>query len=70
MSDRATLSCCPFCGEPASTELSDDPDRWLRSSLFWVECSDDGCGAEGPTKSSAEEAIEAWNTRMTPGEGP
>jgi Lar family restriction alleviation protein len=59
---------CPFCGGEAGDDyIRKDPGS--DDTSFWVVCDNTDCNAEGPLRKTPEEAIEAWNTRMTPGEG-
>ena len=70
MGEDVKLRECPFCGtEDASLSSSRawNPDP-KRPERFWVECAN--CGAEPfhPTE-DCEEAIAAWNTRVSHKEG-
>lgn len=51
------LEMCPFCGskEIKSMENSD------YNGVYAVECFE--CGANGPSDSTLDAAIEAWNQR-------
>lgn len=44
---------CPWCGGDAAVVDS--------AFMAWVKCGNPDCRAEGPTRMSAAEAIEAWN---------
>lgn len=44
-------TACPWCNEK-NVSLHDDED------MFWCHC--DSCGADGPPKLTAEDAVEAW----------
>lgn len=45
---------CPFCGS----------DRILEGYKYSAICVD--CGATGPDKARAKDALKAWNTRVSP----
>ena len=49
------LKPCPFCGG------TDAYAYCIYAPDYWVYCPD--CGADGPERSSTEQAIEAWNRR-------
>lgn len=62
------LAPCPFCScdwedsvDRAGLGLERDDD--LFDEQMYVLCK---CGATGPNKNTAEEAIEAWNNRPQP----
>lgn len=46
---------CPFCGEHASTVVSE------RTDLYFVRC--EACQADGPPEETLQEAVAAWNYR-------
>jgi len=52
------LKPCPFCGSEA---------KFCETSVFWVRCSNDTCGAETANGDSGtkQEAAEIWNRRVT-----
>ena len=52
------LRKCPFCGGEAEMFVSDVTDRAV------VYCK--GCDAQIQMKPNEEEAIEAWNNRVSP----
>jgi hypothetical protein len=45
---------CPFCTYA-------DPIIHGDADLFWIECMNPECCAEGPMRDTEEEAISAWN---------
>lgn len=49
------LAVCPFCGSIDQNTSSNGIDS------YFVVCGN--CGAEGPTKDTEREAIEAWFMR-------
>ena len=56
------LKPCPFCGREAKIEY----DRDERTTYFWVTCNNRHCPVRPYSEgnfNSAEDAIEAWNTR-------
>lgn len=53
-----TMKTCPFCGGVAKLKVP----GYEHYSPCWVKCTQ--CGAEGPTKSSEEEAEKGWNKRV------
>lgn len=53
---RGKLLPCPFCGGEAVLEHGTEYAPW-----FEVDCPN--CDAEGPTRPTEAEAIEAWNRR-------
>jgi Lar family restriction alleviation protein len=55
------LKACPFCGG-SDVELRDP--HMMFSRLAAVGCN--ACEIQGPLASKAEEAIAAWNTRLSP----
>ena len=52
--DVPELKCCPFCGSDCRSYLGS-------YAISYVVCL--GCGMQGRTMNSREEAIAAWNTR-------
>lgn len=50
------LKPCPFCGGEASTYVAYDDN-------YYVCCDECGCGL--PVYNTEEEAIEAWNKRVS-----
>ena len=55
--DEIKLKPCPFCGGEAEIFVSDVTDRAV------VYCK--GCDAQIQIKPNEEEAIEAWNERVS-----
>ena len=56
------LKPCPFCGGKAKVEHDSDE----RSTFFWATCNNRHCLVHPYSEevfNSAEEAIDAWNTR-------
>ena len=51
------MKTCPFCGGVAKLKAP----GYEHYSPCWVKCTQ--CGAEGPTKSSEEDAEKGWNER-------
>jgi Lar family restriction alleviation protein len=53
------LKFCPFCGRYKAPSL-----RQLQQSKY-ILCDESkgGCGAQGPYKRWADDAVEAWNRR-------
>lgn len=50
-------SSCPFCGSvSAPPDLDGDDVSWV------VVCPD--CGGRGPTRSTRDDAVAAWNRRI------
>lgn len=50
---------CPFCGDFNGALIGGSDDKpW---EVYGIRCS--FCGAIGPEASTAEEAIELWNSR-------
>ena len=54
MSKKKTikLRLCPFCGRTPCV---------VGKALFWVSCRNDGCGADGPGRSTVRGAVTRWN---------
>jgi len=56
------LKPCPFCGvvslDSCSTVFNEDP-------TYFMTCLE--CYAEGPTGTTVDEALEAWNRRVNDG---
>ena len=50
------LKPCPFCGNADESRVV-----WLNAYTWRVHCG--GCGADGPTCYSENNAVEWWNTR-------
>ncbi len=50
-----TPLCCPFCGDPSPTIVSESTD------LYFIRCGE--CLAEGPPEETLQEAVAAWNYR-------
>lgn len=48
---------CPFC---SSIELQ----LTTSAELFWVECLNPACGAEGPMRDTEKHAIGAWDAAI------
>lgn len=53
----AELKPCPFCG---GENLNIRHGKYM----WWVECLNGDCGANGGTKVHKKKAIEAWNRRV------
>jgi hypothetical protein len=51
---KVELKRCPFCRSRVIATLGN-------GSWWWVTC--ENCGCDGPTMSTKDRAIEAWNTR-------
>lgn len=51
------LKPCPFCG---GENLNIRHGKYM----WWVECLNGDCGANGGTKVHKKKAIEAWNRRV------
>jgi len=47
---------CPFCGHEKTVIISAD-------TVCYVACEKKHCQTEGPTKTTSEDAINAWNKR-------
>jgi len=47
---------CPFCGHEKTVIISAD-------TVCYVACEKKHCQTEGPTKTTREDAINAWNKR-------
>jgi len=56
MAESIHFESCPFCGNK-------DQNRFYILDNERVEC--DQCGAVGPYRDKINEAIEAWNDRVT-----
>ena len=54
--DAGVLLGCPFCKNRDQSTL-----LIMQGTDYWVAC--DECGAEGPYRSTIEQARLAWNTR-------
>lgn len=54
---KCKIKPCPFCGGTNA--------YYIYAPDCWVRCPD--CGANGPERSSIEQAIEAWNWRAENG---
>lgn len=54
--DIEELKPCPFCGHSA---------EFSKTSVFWVNCSNEHCHAEtrAGENGTEEEAVEIWNRR-------
>lgn len=63
MFDNLELKPCPWCGPQIDEGMlyvaSDGPPGY-----FWVRCP--GCGCEGPSEDSEQNAAWRWNTRIAP----
>ena len=57
--ERARIKNCPFCASGA--KISEF------AGWFFVMCKDGNCRANGPTKGTRDEAIEAWNRGVKDG---
>uniref|UniRef100_E6XH01 Restriction alleviation protein, Lar family n=1 Tax=Shewanella putrefaciens (strain 200) TaxID=399804 RepID=E6XH01_SHEP2 len=53
---KPTLKLCPFCGSHGD---------FCETSVFWVRCTNDNCGAETTNgeEGTMEEAAKIWNHR-------
>lgn len=49
------MKVCPFCNQ--AIEL----DAKYSGGLFWIECNNGDCGAQGPMRDTREQAIAAWD---------
>lgn len=55
---------CPFCGHPA--DLIHDTNCENEANYLWyVSCLNICCSANGAMRSTAEDAVEKWNTRQS-----
>jgi len=52
---------CPWHGDATDLQLEDNG-----IGCFWVVCTRNNCGCEGPYGHSPEEAWEKWNRRALP----
>ena len=64
------LKPCPFCGGEASTHICGSEAYEIGSPrrhivARWVSC--DSCGASGSSTFDMDEAIKAWNIRVSNG---
>ena len=54
------LKPCPFCGNDDVTV------RWFPyNSAYYVQCNQLRCYSKGPDRLNKQEAVEAWNRRVT-----
>lgn len=71
MPDNETLKPCPFCGSVA--ELLEPEDDGVESYGWWITCSNEQCAVHPnlvENSATSEEAITAWNRRVTPSQIP
>lgn len=71
---KPELKPCPFCGGNAQIYQHTGYGKPYKKGLFQVECADEttdeGCGCKiDEWWSTEQEAIEAWNTRSSGGQG-
>lgn len=61
----STPDQCPFCGagKPIYSDDPPAPTVYQFGTVFMVKCLNLGCGAFGPSRSTAEGAVKAWDTR-------
>lgn len=59
---------CPFCGSPANETaidvITDRSTGKMELSGYYVVCLWGQCGAFGPNRPTAQEAVDAWNQRQ------
>lgn len=60
------LKPCPFCGRTEMLTI-DSMEDYLKDDIYRILCNikDDGCGSSSGWYYSEEEAIRAWNTRIS-----
>lgn len=59
------LKPCPFCGGKATIRIFRGKDGWRDRYAVLCRYDEGGCGAESGLYHYEEEAIEAWNRRVT-----
>lgn len=62
--DDMELKPCPFCGGKAKMEkIIHDDLPTNEFDTFWISCEE--CESESTACTNEEDAIEAWNRRVT-----
>lgn len=59
------LKLCPFCGSEPTIRIFRGKDGWRDRYAVLCRYDEGGCGAESGLYHYEEEAIEAWNRRVT-----
>ena len=59
------LKRCPFCGNKPTIRIFRGKDGWRDRYAVLCRYDEGGCGAESGLYHYEDEAIEAWNRRVT-----
>ena len=59
------LKPCPFCGNKPTIRIFRGKDGWRDRYAVLCRYDEGGCGAESGLYHYEDEAIEAWNRRVT-----
>ena len=59
------LKPCPFCGSEPTIRIFRGKDGWRDRYAVLCRYDEGGCGAESGLYHYEDEAIEAWNRRVT-----
>jgi len=59
------LKPCPFCGSKPTIRIFRGKDGWRDRYAVLCRYDEGGCGAESGLYHYEDEAIEAWNRRVT-----
>ena len=63
--EKTALKPCPFCGSEPTIRIFRGKDGWRDRYAVLCRYDEGGCGAESGLYHYEEEAIEAWNRRVT-----
>lgn len=63
--EKPALKPCPFCGGEPTIRIFRGKDGWRDRYAVLCRYDEGGCGAESGLYHYEDEAIEAWNRRVT-----
>lgn len=63
--EKNALKPCPFCGSKPTIRIFRGKDGWRDRYAVLCRYDEGGCGAESGLYHYEDEAIEAWNRRVT-----
>jgi len=65
--NKEELLPCPFCGETKELLLWNGEDDYNNEQVQVVVCDyiKQGCGSSGSWEDTEQEAVKAWNTRIS-----